>query len=205
MHCKVAKEFIEKMKENNQMFSKEQVKLLQNITNSQHPKITLITCSDSRVDMNYFKLDAIDKVFTIRNIWNTILTSEWSVDYGVEHLETPILFILAHTNCGAVNAALTEYHHCTPDIKRELDHIMPALVDLEEKEDFHKKWVEWVEKNLELQMKIAEDKFKSRIEEWKLTIIGAVLDIDNSYGEGLGKIHIKKIIWKEDIDVDLDI
>jgi len=205
MHCKIAKEFIEKMKENNQMFSKEQVKLLQNITNSQHPKITLITCSDSRVDMNYFKLDAIDKVFTIRNIWNVILTSEWSVDYGVEHLETPILFILAHTNCGAVNAALTEYHHCTPDIKRELDHLMPALVDLEEKEDFHKKWVEGVEKNLELQIKIAEDKFKTRIEAGKLTIIGAVLDIDNSYGEGLGKIHIKKIVWKDDIDIDLDI
>ena len=205
MHCKIAKEFIEKMKENNQMFSKEQVKLLQNITNSQHPKITLITCSDSRVDMNYFKLDAIDKVFTIRNIWNNVLTSEWSVDYGVEHLETPILFILAHTNCGAVNAALTEYHHCTPDIKRELDHLMPALVDLEEKEDFHKKWVEGVEKNLELQIKIAEDKFKTRIEAGKLTIIGAVLDIDNSYGEGLWKIHIKKIVWKDDIDIDLDI
>jgi len=202
MHCTHVNELLEKMKEENQMFSQEQIELLKNITNEQHPKITLVTCSDSRVDMNYFKIDSVDKVFTIRNIWNTILTSEWSVDYGVEHLDTPILFILAHTNCGAVKAALSEYSHCTPDIKRELDHLMPALINLKW-EDFHQKWVEWVEKNLDLQMEIAEDKFKSRIEEWKLTIIWAILDIDNSYGEWLWKIHIKKIIWKGKCDLDL--
>ena len=203
MHCSHVNDLLKKMEENNQMFSQEQLDLLKNITGSQHPKITLITCSDSRVDMNYFKMDSVDKVFTIRNIWNNILTSEWSVDYGVEHLETPILFILAHTNCGAVKAALSEYHHCTPDIKRELDHLMPAFINLES-QDFQSKWVEWVEKNLDLQMEIAEEKFKSRIEEWKLTIIWAVLDIDNSYGKGLWKVHIKKIVWKWECDFDIE-
>ena len=203
MHCSHVNDLLKKMEENNQMFSQEQLDLLKNITGSQHPKITLITCSDSRVDMNYFKMDSVDKVFTIRNIWNNILTSEGSVDYGVEHLETPILFILAHTNCGAVKAALAEYHHCTPDIKRELDHLMPAFIDLKW-EDFHSRWVEWVEKNLDLQMEIAEEKFKSRIEEWKLTIIWAVLDIDDSYWKGLWKVHIKKIIWKWECDFDIE-
>ena len=203
MHCSHINELLKKMEENNQMFSKEQVELLKNITGSQHPKITLVTCSDSRVDMNYFKMDSVDKVFTIRNIGNNILTSEWSVDYGVEHLETPILFILAHTNCGAVKAALGEYNHCTPDIKRELDHLMPAFVDLKS-QDFHSKWVEWVEKNLDLQLEIAEEKFKNRIDEWKLTIIWAVLDIDNSYWKGLWKIHIKKIIWNWKCDFDIE-
>ena len=203
MHCSKVEELLAKMQENNQMFSEEQVELLKNIIWAQHPKITLVTCSDSRVDMNYFKMDSVDKVFTIRNIWNVILTSEWSIDYWVEHLETPILFILGHTNCGAVNAALNEYHHCTPDIKRELDHLMPGLVNLQET-DHHKKWVEWVEKNLELQLKIAEDKFKDRIEAWKLTIVWAILDIDNSYWEGLWKIHIKKIIWNHECDFDIE-
>ena len=203
MHCSKVEELLAKMQENNQMFSKEQVWLLQNITWAQHPKITLITCSDSRVDMNYFKMDSVDKVFTIRNIWNVILTSEGSVDYWVEHLETPILFILAHTNCGAVNAALNDYHHCTPDIKRELDHLMPALINLKST-DPQEKWVEWVENNLELQLKIAEDKFKQRIEDGKLTIVGWILDIDNSYGEWLGKIFIKKIIWNSECDFHIE-
>jgi carbonic anhydrase len=194
---------LERIKWDDQMFSEEQVELLKNITWAQHPKITLITCSDSRVDMNYFRMDALDKVFTIRNIWNVILTSEGSVDYWVEHLDTPILFILAHTNCGAVNAALNDYHHCTPDIKRELDHLMPALVNLKSTEP-HDKWVEWVENNLELQLRIAEDKFKQRIEEGKLTIVGWILDIDNSYGEWLGKIFIKKIIWNSECDFDIE-
>jgi len=203
MHCSKVEELLEKMIESNQMFSSEQVELLKSITWAQHPKITLITCSDSRMDMGYFKMNSIDNVFVIRNIWNVILTSEWSVDYWVEHLNTPILFILAHTNCGAVNAALNDYHHCTPDIKRELDHLMPALVNLEAT-DPQKKWVEWVEKNLELQLKIAEDKFKSRIEDGKLTIIWAILDIDDSYGEGIWKIHIKKIIWNHECDFDIE-
>ena len=204
MHCNTAKELLKKLEENNQMFSQEQMELLQKITNSQHPKITLLTCSDSRLDVSYFKLDAIDKVFVIRNIWNNILTSEGSIDYGVEHLETPVLFILAHTNCGAVKAAIQDYHHCTPDIKRELDHLMPALVECKSN-NFEEKWVEWVEKNLELQIKIAEDKFKDRIEEWKLTIVGAILDVDDSYKWWIWKIYIKQVVWKEDIDVDLDI
>ena len=203
MHCSHVNDLLEKMKENNQMFSEKQLDFLKNITDSQHPKITLITCSDSRVDLNYFMMDSLDKVFTIKNIWNNILTTEWSVDYGVEHLETPILFILAHTNCGAVKAALTEYDHCTPDIKRELDHLMPAFINLKWK-DFHSKWVEWVEKNLDLQMEIAEEKFKSRIDEWKLTIIWAILDIDNSYWKGLWKIYIKKIVWKWECDFDIE-
>jgi carbonic anhydrase len=68
MQCNTLKELLEKIEENNQMFSKEQVELLQKITNSQHPKITLLTCSDSRLDISYFKLEAIDKVFVVRNI-----------------------------------------------------------------------------------------------------------------------------------------
>jgi len=203
MHCSKVEELLAKMQENNQMFSEEQTELLQNITGSQHPKITLVTCSDSRIDMNYFKMDSVDKVFTIRNIWNVILTSEGSVDYWVEHLDTPILFILAHTNCGAVNAAINDYHHCTPDIKRELDHLMPALINLKST-DAHDKWVEWVENNLDLQLKIAEDKFNQRVENGKLTIIGWILDIDNSYWEWMWKIHIKKIIWNHECDFDIE-
>jgi len=202
MHCTHVNELLEKIKKENQIFSEEQIELLKNITNEQHPKITLVTCSDSRVDPGYFKIDPINKIFVIRNIWNNILTSEWSVNYGVEHLNTPILLILAHTNCGAIKAAINEYDHCTTDIKKELDHIMPALINLEWK-DFQQKWIEWVEKNLELQLKIAEDKFKSKIEKWELTIIWAILDIDNSYGEWIGKIHIKKIIWNGKCDIDL--
>jgi carbonic anhydrase len=156
------------------------------------------------VDIQYFKIDPLDKVFTIKNIWNNILTNEGSIDYWVEHLETPILLILAHTNCGAVKAALKEYDSCTPDIKRELDHIMPALTNLKWK-TFEEKWVEWVEKNLELQVNIAKEKFKKRIQEGKLIIIGAILDLDNSYGWWIWKVYIKHIVWNEDLDLNMDI
>jgi carbonic anhydrase len=62
------KELIAKIEENNQMFTKEKLEILEKMTNAQHPKITLLTCSDSRVDIQYFKIDPLDKVFTIKNI-----------------------------------------------------------------------------------------------------------------------------------------
>jgi carbonic anhydrase len=51
------------------------------MASSQHPKITLLTCSDSRVDMEFFRIDPLDTVFTVRNIGNTILANEGSIEY----------------------------------------------------------------------------------------------------------------------------
>lgn len=203
MHCCSVEQLLSKMKDNNQMFSEEQVDLLKNITWCQHPKITLVTCSDSRVDANYFKMNSVDKIFTIRNIWNAILTSEGSVDYWVEHLETPILLVLGHTNCWAIHTALNWYHKVTTDIQRELNQLMPALINLKENE-LNKRWLEWVEKNLELQVQIAENKFKERLEKSKLTIIWAILDINDSYSEWIWKIHFKKIVWNHKCDFDIE-
>ena len=198
MHFNTIKQFLNYLKENSEVFSSQQAEKIHQMANAQHPKITLVTCSDSRLDMEFFRIDPLDTVFTIRNIWNTILANEWSVEYGVEHLETPILLILWHTNCGAVKAGLKDYHHCSPAIKRELNHLEAALSEVDKNADFHKQWVEWVKKNLDLQLEIAYEKFKSRVEEGKLAIVGAILDLDNSLGEGHGKLHTYKILVKDD-------
>ena len=198
MHFNTIKQFLNYLKENSEVFSQEKAEKIHQMANAQHPKITLVTCSDSRVDMEFFRVDPLDTVFTIRNIGNTILANEGSVEYGVEHLETPILLILWHTNCGAVKAWLKDYHHCTPAIRRELNHLEAALGDVDKTQDFQKQWLDWVKKNLDLQLEIAYDKFKDRVEEWKLAIVGAILDLDNSLGEGYGKLHTYKIFVKDD-------
>ena len=203
MHCSKVEELLAKMQENNQMFSEEQVDLLKNITWCQHPKITLLTCSDSRVDVNYFKMNSVDKVFTIRNIWNVVLTSEWSISYGIKHLKTPIFMILGHTGCWAIDTAINDYHGVNTDIQRELNQLMPALTNLKET-DRDKRWLEWVEANLDLQLKIAERKFHKRIEQGKLNIIWVILDINNSYWEWMWKLHFKKIIWNHTCDFDIE-
>ncbi len=198
MHFDTIKEFLTYLQVSSENFSQEQDEKIHKMANSQHPKITLLTCSDSRVDMEFFRIDPLDSVFTVRNIWNTILANEWSIEYWVEHLETPILLILWHTNCWAIKAWLTEYHYCSPSIKRELNNLEEALVNVNKDLDFSEQWVEGVKKNLDLQLEIAYEKFKDRVESWKLAIIWAILDLDNSFWEWYWKLHTYKIFVNDD-------
>ena len=75
----------------------------------QKPRATLVTCSDSRVQSHAFDASPDNDLFTIRNIGNQIATAAGSVQYGVEHLKTPLLVILGHSGCGAVKAAMGDF------------------------------------------------------------------------------------------------
>lgn len=71
----------------------------------QHPIITVVTCSDSRVAPEYIfdvNLGEIFKIETAGNVLDSVALG--SVEYGVDHLHTPVLMILGHTMCGAVTA-----------------------------------------------------------------------------------------------------
>ena len=50
-----------------------------------------------------------------------------SMEYGVDHLGTPVLLVLGHTSCGAVTAVATgaEVHGHIPPL---VDNIVPAVV-----------------------------------------------------------------------------
>jgi len=61
---------------------------------AQHPKVTLVACCDSRVQPITIEPDPIDKVFTIETIGNQMASAQGSVDYGILHLHTPVLFIM---------------------------------------------------------------------------------------------------------------
>jgi carbonic anhydrase len=94
---------------------------LQTSYDGQHPFATIITCSDSRVPVEYIFDQGIGDIFTIRVAGNVCDVDEvGSIEYGVDHLETPVFVVLGHNNCGAVTAVVTE---------AELHGSIPALVD----------------------------------------------------------------------------
>jgi len=75
----------------------------------QHPFATIIACSDSRIPMGMIFDQGIGDMFVVRNAGNVVdETVLGTVEYGVEHLNTPLLVIMGHTNCGAVTAAVSE-------------------------------------------------------------------------------------------------
>ena len=166
----------------------------------QKPYITLVTCSDSRVPLNALMPDTSNRVFSIHNIGNQILSTEGSVDYGIYHLKTPLLFFLGHSDCGAIKAYLKGFDKETEGIKHELDFLQPMIRESKTGGDFEKLHSAVIEKNLDYQVNIAYKKYRDLIQEGKLTIMAGFYDFKGEYGKGMGDIVIVNVNRKKNVE-----
>ena len=90
-------------------------------TAGQAPIATILSCSDSRVPLEFIFDRGLGDLFVVRVAGNVADTIEiGTIEYGVDHLGTPVLIVLGHTKCGAVTAAVKG---------GELHGLIPALVD----------------------------------------------------------------------------
>lgn len=164
---------------NNEFVGSRERKDFESYLETQTPSATIVMCSDSRVQPTSLHDDPKGNLFTIRNIGNQIDSNEGSVDYGVLVLKTPLLFILGHTGCGAVEAAMEGYEKVPNSIKRELD-----TIDVEGAKDEK----EAIIANVNNQIETALDKYKDMIKKNELFVVGAIYDIHNKFGYGYGAL-----------------
>jgi carbonic anhydrase len=160
--------------------------------NAQHPRITLVACCDSRVQPIVIEPDPIDKVFTIETIGNQMTSAQGSVDYGILHLHTPVLLIMGHTDCGAIKAFMKGYEKENDAIKGELDNLKAALKP-STGGSFEEELMNNIKKNVEHQVSTAMNRYKSLIDEGKLTVVGAIYDFMNALGKDCGRVVITSI------------
>jgi len=158
---------------------------------AQHPRATVITCADSRVQSPAFHDKPDDDLFFVRNIGNQIATAQGSVEYGVHHLKTPVLMILGHTGCGAVRAAMGDYSKESEAVRRELDPLH-VREDLRKPGDA-KAWAEAVVDNVHAQVAAAVRLFAHEMEGGDLTVVGAVYDFRNDLKQGYGKLVVVNV------------
>ena len=93
----------------------------------QKPTVTVVSCSDSRVPVEILLDAGIGDVFVVRVAGNVCDTDEiGTVEYGTEHLGTPLLVVLGHTKCGAVTA-VTKQDKVGGSIPKLVDNIAPAV------------------------------------------------------------------------------
>lgn len=156
---------------------------------SQHPRATVITCSDSRVHTQALDANPDGDLFMIRNIGNQLVTAEGSVEYGVHHLHTPLLLIVGHVACGAIKAASGDYSKESPAIQRELDTIQIAKGDAS---------LNSVKQNVNNQVRQAMGKFEQEVIAGHLTVVGAVYDFRNEMRQGQGKLNIINVNGETD-------
>lgn len=71
----------------------------------QHPFATILSCSDSRVVPEYIFDAQAGELFVVRTAGNVAGAIDLgSIEYGCEHLHTPLLVVMGHSGCGAVKA-----------------------------------------------------------------------------------------------------
>lgn len=77
----------------------------QKLSEGQHPFAVVLCCSDSRVVPEILFDQKLGDLFVIRNAGNVVDDDVLgSIEYAVEHLESPLVLVLGHSSCGAVTA-----------------------------------------------------------------------------------------------------
>ncbi len=86
-------------------FPNQDRRRLQEISAEQHPFATILTCSDSRVPTELIFDAGLGDLVVVRVAGNVADVDEIAtIEYSVDRLNTPLLIVLGHTDCGAVSA-----------------------------------------------------------------------------------------------------
>lgn len=77
-------------------------------TKGQFPYAAIVGCSDSRVPMEIIFDAGPGELFVVRTAGNVVGTFELgSLEFAVTGLKAPLIVVVGHQQCGAVNAAIS--------------------------------------------------------------------------------------------------
>ncbi|MBQ9511846.1 MAG: carbonic anhydrase [Lachnospiraceae bacterium] len=110
-----ADEALQLLKEGNERFTKGELSAKDDyagirdvLAGGQQPFAIVLCCADSRVAPEIYFDQKLGDIFVIRNAGNVVdKVVLGSVEYGAEHLGSPLVVVVGHTSCGAVTAACT--------------------------------------------------------------------------------------------------
>ena len=194
-----ADDALAKLKAGNQKFVSSPQLCAAELTNNrtavakgQSPWATILTCADSRVSPELiFGGVGLGELFVCRNAGNVADTAVMgTIEYGAEHLGSPLVVVMGHSRCGAVQAAcdVVEKDAKLPgSIKPMVDAIVPAAKAMKGKSG---NFVDLsVRENARLnaeKVKAESDIVKELAHEGKVKIIYARYDLDTGVVDFLG-------------------
>jgi len=102
---------------------------------AQHPFAVIFGCADSRVAAEIIFDQGIGDMFVVRTAGHVLDTTViGSIEYGLEILHTPLVVVLGHDHCGAVEAAadaLRTGHLPSGFVRAIVDRVIPSIVSLD--------------------------------------------------------------------------
>lgn len=151
------------------------------LQNKQNPFAVVVSCSDSRVITSEIFNTGIGDIFDIKLAGNVVDDlALGSIEYGVEHLNVPLLVVMGHENCGAVTAAYNNAKKgeaVTGNIKDIVEKIEPAVENANSiDEATHNNIYDVIE-----QVK-KDEVIDHLVQQGKLKVVGAYYDLD-------GQVH----------------
>lgn len=105
---------------------------ISSLAKGQAPFAIIVGCSDSRTPPEHLFGAELGELFVIRVAGNTVDDAGMgSIEYGVVVLGAPLILVLGHTNCGAVDAGVkmvTEGAVYPGSIAAVVEPILPAVL-----------------------------------------------------------------------------
>jgi carbonic anhydrase len=161
--------------------------------NGQHPFAAILSCSDSRVPLEHLFDAGIGDLFVVRIAGNIADAAEiGTLEYGVEHLGTPLIVVLGHSKCGAVTAVVNNAH-VEGSVLAVVDNIVPA-VEKARVENPQLQGDELINSAIKANVwqTVADilsksEEIRSLILAGKLKVVGAIYDIESGVVTNLGE------------------
>lgn len=102
------------------------------LSSAQHPFAVVFGCSDSRLAAEIIFDQGLGDAFVVRTAGHVIDTTViGSIEYGVEILGAPLVVVLGHDSCGAVQAAVDALStgEMPPGFVRAIvDRVIPSII-----------------------------------------------------------------------------
>ncbi len=102
------------------------------LTDSQHPVAAIFGCSDSRLAAEIIFDVGLGDVFVVRTAGQVIDSAVLgSLEFSVDVLNVPLVIVLGHDSCGAVNATITAAEQGdmpTGSIRDLVERILPSVL-----------------------------------------------------------------------------
>ncbi len=157
---------------------------LHELSQSQHPFVTILSCADSRVPAELIFDQGLGDLFNVRVAGNTSTDDVLgSLEYAVSVLDTPLLMVLGHERCGAVTAAVKQ-SPLPGQMDRFVAAIVPAVKTAKSQVDPNREFNEIVDRavteNIRYQVKQMQRSplIQSKLDTGALMIVGARYDLD---------------------------
>lgn len=150
------------------------------VAKGQHPFAIVLTCADSRVPPEVLFDQGLGDIFVVRVAGNIVDDAIiGSIEYAAEHLGAPLIVVMGHKRCGAVDAAV-KGGEMPGHIGSLVRAISPAVVKA------RKKPGDLLDNCVRMNVEMTVDKLQEckpilshLVEEGKLEVVGAYYDLDD--------------------------